>query len=208
MAYAIAGLASAAGGAVPAEGAIHYSGRIFRQLQDGDILLPLSGGASLLFQRNPTSGGYYDYMWVTPAVDEGVATNPSSGFLLALKFPRRVNVSTAGHFQGFGQLVNGSLSGNFLPKGQGMAAFMFDTGKGPQYGWARIRTTVGGPDNQMEVVDYAWADPGEPILTGQKKEGVEPAPETTASGSLGLLALGSAGLLAWRECRQREEEES
>jgi hypothetical protein len=113
-----------------------------------------------------------------------------------------VNVSTAGNFQVFGELVDISQSGNFLPRGQGMAAFMFDTGKGPQYGWVRIRTTVGGGYNQMEVIDYAWADPGEPILTGQKKEEVDPGAAVTESGSLGLLALGSAGLLAWRKRRE------
>jgi hypothetical protein len=83
-----------------------------------------------------------------------------------------------------------------------MAVLMFDTGKAAQYGWARIRTTIGGPYNQMEVIDYAWADPGEPILTGQKETGVPPEADAPESGSLGPVAQGSRALLGWREPRQ------
>ncbi|HEY2712102.1 MAG TPA: hypothetical protein VGI60_06270 [Chthoniobacterales bacterium] len=79
---------------------------------------------------------------------------------------------------------------------------MFDVGKGPQYGWARIRTSVGGRQNQMEVIDYAWADPGEAIRTGQKRERRE-SKATTSEGSLALLALGGMGLLAWRKRREK-----
>jgi hypothetical protein len=51
----------------------------------------------------------------------------------------------------------------------------------------------GSPLNSFTMVDYAWADPGETILTGQIPE----------PGSLGLLALGALGLVAWRKQRAR-----
>jgi hypothetical protein len=47
-------------------------------------------------------------------------------------------------------------------------------------------------------VDYAWADPDESIKTGQKRSSqlTKAVPKT---GSLGLLALGGAGLIVWRK---------
>ena len=49
------------------------------------------------------------------------------------------------------------------------------------------------------VLDYAYADPGERIRAGQKSENEM----VTDDGSLRWLALGAAGLLAWRKSRSR-----
>ena len=55
---------------------------------------------------------------------------------------------------------------------------------------------AGAPiDHDFWLVDYAYADPGEPIRAGQTSSN-EMVPE---EGSLGWLALGAAGLLAWRK---------
>jgi hypothetical protein len=51
----------------------------------------------------------------------------------------------------------------------------------------------GAPGNSFTLVDYAWADSGTTIFTGQTA-----VPEP---GTLGLLAVGAVGLLLWR--RQR-----
>jgi len=51
----------------------------------------------------------------------------------------------------------------------------------------------------FKLVAYAYADPGEPITAGQRPSD-EQAPD---EGSLGWLALGAAGLLAWRKSRSR-----
>jgi len=47
------------------------------------------------------------------------------------------------------------------------------------------------------MVEYAWADPGERIKTGQTS-GRPKFVSASASGSLGLLALGAKGLIALR----------
>jgi hypothetical protein len=94
--------------------------------------------------------------------------------------------------------------GQFSDQGIGFIGFEFNGGAGVQYGWARVR--MDGPDRGygFTVLDYAYADPGEPILTGQRSErgaSESEAKTTTSSGSLGLLAFGAAGLLAWRKVR-------
>ena len=76
----------------------------------------------------------------------------------------------------------------------GFIGFKFDAGNGTQYGWARVRMDSGPSANTYTLIDYAFADPGENIATGQVPE----------PGSLGLLALGGAGLLAWRKRRKKE----
>jgi hypothetical protein len=62
-------------------------------------------------------------------------------------------------------------------------------------------------DHDFYLVDYAYADPGEPIRAGQMSSN-EMVPEENddmvpEEGSLGALALGAAGLLAWRKRRSQ-----
>ena len=63
--------------------------------------------------------------------------------------------------------------------------------------------------NAFRLIDYAYADPGEAIRAG---EGIPRAGEDDQDmsdeqghdeGSLGGLALGAVGLLAWRKSRSR-----
>lgn len=94
----------------------------------------------------------------------------------------------------FATLAYGAGVGNSQWKtaGTGFIGFRFNGGTGIEYGWARL-TVSGTTANTFTVVDYAWGDAGTPIATGQTA-----VPEP---GSLGLLALGASGLLAWRRSR-------
>ncbi len=89
-----------------------------------------------------------------------------------------------------GYLAAGNAYGNWRQAGTGFLGFRFNNGGGDQFGWVRV-TTNGAPGNTFTVVDYAWAGVGETIFAGQVPE----------PGSLGLLALGGAGLIAWRRRR-------
>jgi len=88
-----------------------------------------------------------------------------------------------------------SQFGQFLQRGFGLVGFKFNNGAGEQYRWVRMKM-MGGLKNTFEVVDYAYGDPGDVVLAGQKSDDAAPGLE-----SLGGLALGAAGLLAWRRRR-------
>ena len=53
------------------------------------------------------------------------------------------------------------------------------------------------------IKDYAWGDVGDSIRTGQKSSSGDMVDTVTDSGSVGLLALGAAGLVAWRKPREQ-----
>jgi hypothetical protein len=102
----------------------------------------------------------------------------------------------------FGGLIVYWSSGAFSPpqfgRTRGFIGFRFNTGKGTQYGWARIRTKSDNNNRIHDIIaDYAWGDPGDVILTGQKHSS-ESASAKSVSGSLGLLAIGAQGFDAWR----------
>ena len=92
------------------------------------------------------------------------------------------------------------LTTNGIAVDKGISGFKFNTGAGTQYGWVRIEIQhvhkVG-----MIVFEYAWGDPGERILIGQRSSMSSRGDTVPESGSLALLALGAAGLIAWRERR-------
>jgi len=82
---------------------------------------------------------------------------------------------------------------------QGFIGFRFNNGAGIQYGWARIHMEDRGRTNAFRLLDYAYADPGEPLRAGQLSSDNDAVKEN----SLGGLALGAVGLLAWRKSRSR-----
>jgi MYXO-CTERM domain-containing protein len=223
LAYATAGAASAFGLSSSAEAEIHYSCLVNIKLTgDAQATLPLSNGASLLFENFDGSTFWQDFDFLI----KGVISGSARGYFHTGSFGRnflsnlrpRVNVS-AGEFlpvtgnPSFGVLISDWSDGAFSPIGgnpRGFVGFQFNTGNGTQYGWARISTKdviVNGRHHIHDnIKDYAWGDVGDTIRTGQTNSPGDMVNTVTDSGSVGLLALGAAGLVAWRKRRKQATE--
>jgi hypothetical protein len=79
----------------------------------------------------------------------------------------------------------------------GFAGFELPSAKGGGYGWIRFEQ-ITGPDGKvddLEAIDWAYNNAGGGINAGQGVSVPEPS-------ALGLLAMGSAGVLAWRRRRR------
>jgi hypothetical protein len=225
-AYAMAGAATSLAGLASAEAEIHYSGRIDHQFKDNtNASFPLQDGAHLIFSHAlrvsnrgfahlalKGSGGPSDSV----GYFAGKPNNPTSGFgfyVFRLHSHHPITrasmgrscftYSTSSRVQCVGATIQSGLGtyGEFQQPGRGFIAFSFDTGAGLQFGWARIKTS-GIPLVSFILLDYAWGDPGDSIVTGQTSSGETPE-AVTKSGSLGLLATGARGLKAWRQRRQQ-----
>jgi hypothetical protein len=226
-AYAAAGAASALGGAGTADAEIHYSGIVNHAFpgtnQVSSAYFPLNSGANLWFQHfnlGTQSGGAR-----VELLGPGGRAGGSIGGLVGrfglyhgfyvsnlaprvslsrLQFGAYCRFTSSSEIQCFGGTIGYSQRprGKFRQPGIGYIGFTFHTGNGRQFGWARIKTN-GARDYHFVLLDYAWADPGESIQVGQKRS--KDASPLTKSGSLGLLAVGGAGLLAWRKRRTRIE---
>jgi hypothetical protein len=222
-AYAIAGSASILGGAAEAE--IHYSGMVNFPFpgtnQVSSAYFPLNSGANLWFQHfnlGSLSGGARVELLGANGRAGGsigglVGTFVQYGGFYVSNLAPRVPLSqlsfgaycrytsSGSELHCFGGTIGYSQrpNGKFRHPGKGYIGFTFNSGSGRQYGWARIKTN-GARDYHFILLDYAWADPGESIQVGQKRGSID-ANTVTKSGSLGLLALGGAGLLAWRKRR-------
>ena len=147
---------------------------------EGIAVIGFFGAVSAAWNGFHGGGGAYPYVSKL-----GLSVNPAAhGFVTGAN----------GFFTSFGTLAFRGGYGNdqWLDAGTGFVGFRFNTGTGVQYGWVRI-TMTGSPLNSFTLVDYAWADAGENIVTGQVPE----------PGSLGLLALGALGLVAWRRQRAK-----
>jgi hypothetical protein len=218
LAYATASAASAFTCANSAEATIHYSGRIDKFLggckQSARFQLDQPGDSirlrHSLFFCETGYGGTAHFGVI------GRAGNGLAGFYNTCPTAHIVSVSNLkrGAFISRRRFVarnSGLLGASFgpcatVPIGQfdagdlGFIAFKFNNGSGDQYGWARVKFGTGAPsDYNFWLFDYAYADPGEPIRAGQTSSN-EVVP---IEGSLGGLALGAAGLLAWRKRRSQ-----
>ena len=205
FAYVTAGAATALGTAVSAEGEIHYSGTFHLNFVGHRFAsyraLPLTGGAKLAFLRSALSTG--ENNWV--AINDVNSASLRGTAYFASKLFRGNNISAGPFYVGsshrYHALLNRYGSGNFSDLGEGYIGFKFNVGDGPQYGWVRIKIVRTGSNNAFVVHDYAWGDPGDQIRAGQTSLSSKQTDATPASGSLGLLAVGSAGLRSWRQRR-------
>lgn len=217
--YAIAAGATAAGAIPAAEAEIHYSGPIDYKFDEKSTFkthtFRLSHGAYLMGAFNNVRFIGYDYagFGVHGARVSNSLRGPGSvsGLFLLAALPRGSVVSNGHFFPIFDSYAImqslDCINPDWQERGTYYVGFRFNTGAGPQYGWARIGWS-GCNRNNFIVKDYAWGDPGDQIKTGQKRlhENEAPAPAVNSQGSLGLLALGAIGLQAWRV--QRVEQSS
>ena len=223
LAYATAGAASAFAGPHSAEATIHYRkiNQRFTQCY-GDV------GT---FQLDQFSGDFIRFRHSLEfcGTDYGGGAYFSIGGVAGAAFAGRPNTCTTFREPAsvsrldFGQFIeirpfapgqsgilaiashprcqgDGDWVGQFDGHRVGFIGFKFNNGSGDQYGWARIKMQRGVNQN-FELVDYAFGDVGDHVRAGQTSSN-EKAPD---KGSLGWLALGAAGLAAWRKRRSRRE---
>ena len=216
IAYATAGAATALMTVPHAEAEIHYSGKSVRLTGDSVVDLPLSNGASLefrLFGRGTT------YQQAATCLLQGAISGSARAYkvfpngtagLSDLELHDPVSDGPFASVQGNpgrGFIFAYGFSYYFYPPG-GIIGFKFNTGKGTQYGWARVRTDLVFRYHEhlhLIVEDYAWGDAGDSIQAGQKHSAPEQADAVPKNGSLGLLAAGRVGLQAWRESRVQKQ---
>jgi MYXO-CTERM domain-containing protein len=206
LGYVAAGAATALAGATSAEAEIHYSGRVFAKFEADEnkvATFPLDQPGDVIRFGHYTAVTPYGFFEI-----EGKHSEAFVGYsLFEYAFPFRLQRSpvhyvSEGEFASFynhGTLydVNGRGYGKWGGRVTGFVGFRFDSGAGVQYGWARVR--MGGHDADFILLDYAYADPGEPIKPGQTSSSEA---NTPSEGSLGLLAVGAAGLALWRRRRK------
>jgi len=208
-AYATAGAASAFTCANSAEATIHYSGIIgaffgwdrtksarFQLDQPGD-----SFGLRHFVDFSFTGTAKFGIFGQASAGFAGFYCPSNTQIASVSKLSRGELISSRPFLaREAGQLAQSAFNdcaGQFDYRDVGFIGFKFNNGSGDQYGWVRLK--FGGPNNAFRLIDYAYADPGEPIRAGQTSSN-EMVPE---EGSLGALALGAAGLMAWRKIRSR-----
>ena len=205
MAYTTAGAATALGIATSAEAAINVV-NVNQTFDAGPgstsvHYFQLTGGANsfgLAHQRS-----YYGYLGVAKfGIFGGGAFN---GFSVG-SFPYVAKLANGGNIAGgaFAAAAVGTLAfgygyanSQWVNPGQGYIGFKFTDAAGQEYGWASVTVNGANASNTFTLNSYAYTTAGEVITAGQTSLAV-PEP-----GSLGLLAVGGAGLLAWRQRRAR-----
>lgn len=215
--YSLAGAAAAAGMSETADADITYN-NLGILMQDTNS----SDGMGLLLRIGFGSSGSYN-LDLTHQLLPSATFGPSFGFAaaggslgggslngvsiagIAGTFSYASNVASGQAISALTNWLSASAAGSmafgpgyggdqFLSAGEGFMAVRWNDGADTFYGWVRVNMN-GASENSFTVVDYAFAGPGESLMTG---EGVVPEP-----GSLAGLALGAAGLAAWRRRRER-----
>jgi len=213
LAYATAGAATALAGTNFAEAAIHYSGRVGEKFtargnKTKSFQLDQPGRSIRLGHGQPDSG-FATFGFVEGAI-RGVFTSRLRNYVSKLSFGQSIAAMNF-YYESFGGVMANSYGGSLTQwgyPGVGFVGFRFYTDAGYQYGWARVRMGGTGRNNAFRLLDYAYADPGEAIRAGEGipagEDGQDMSDEQAPDeGSLGGLALGAVGLLAWRKSRSR-----
>ena len=206
LAYATATTATTLAGSHSLEADIHYSGRLDVQFQCQIESCKTTHTFQLdkpddFFVLTHYVNSYHGLRFLIHGIVFtllGAVRWPDTGYVSRLRSDQRI--SNGPFAQGGGYLGAYADNRQWNEPGYGIIGFSFNNGAGVQYGWARIRMTgYLTNDSIYRLVDYAYADPGEPLRAGQESRD-DQAPD---QGSLGWLALGAVGLLAWRNRRSR-----
>ena len=216
--YALAAAATAVAASNDADAAIYYSGPVDKTVSRSHTFkmttlgrthrngppLPASGVIAT-FQVSGPVGRSYDMAVQGPAEAAHVLGFKVGTYHYISRLGAGMNIS-AGPFTSNNRLTEGRIGtlqyfgpeagGNSRWKdffGTAFMGFEFKNGGGATvYGWARI--TMNGTSTFI-VDDYAFGSAGQAIVAGEE---VVPEP-----ASLGMLAIGAAGLLAMRKRRRR-----
>jgi hypothetical protein len=210
LAYATAGAATALAGANSLEASIHYSGRLdvpFPPHEDTTHTFRLDqAGDSIFFDRSDGNArAHFSVTGIVSAAFRG----PYTKYVSKLSFGEQISSGRfASYHPGILEAYRIDPYGQWGDHGTGYVGFRFNSGAGSQYGWVRVKMT-GILENGFRVLEYAYADPGEPITAGQRSADEKATEEGSTDeqapdeGSLGGLALGAVGLIAWRKSRSR-----
>ena len=233
LAYATASLATSVAGAQSAHAEIHYSGPINMRFEAASHYSPVrrrfhlnQPGADFSFVNRLHSSNFAGVAGFSingPVSGQVAGTfkgdvNYDCVYVSDLKFgdnistrPFTPNIGHHGPYSDFNfAVLNNQFLYYYVKWFEGELAyvgFKFNTGEGVQYGWARVKIdpTFGGSyKGYFKLIDYAYGDVGDSLTAGQT-ETASRAHEASIpdQGSLGLLALGGAGLMAWRRSRSR-----
>jgi hypothetical protein len=202
VAYAAAGAATALAGSQSAEAAIHYRS-VNEKFLVGDADSFKLDRPGDFFRLSHTSYGYgaNDKFAIFGIASDAFRGFSGRGYVSKLGFGQPISMGNFIQQSAPGLMVRNGNPHQWNP-GIGFIGFRFNNGAGVQYGWARIKMS-GVPRYDFVLVDYAYADPGERLRAGQTLEDTLSDEQAPDQGSLGGLALGAVGLLAWRNSRSR-----
>jgi hypothetical protein len=222
VAYATAGAATALTASHSAEAAIHYSGIVNQKFPPHRSTLrtfPLDQADDfLVFEHHELQ---VDRFFIDDFRIHGIASaafrsagstvDSNDWYVSKLRFGQNISSGGFRNASLYGLMVFRTYFGrDFGPwsdSGTGFVGFRFNNGAGTQCGWARVRAKGAIFLNAFEVLDYAYADPGERITAGEGIPGEDDqdisGDQGPDQGSLGGLALGAVGLLAWSKSRSR-----
>lgn len=209
VAYSLAaGAATAAVGinAAPADAAIQYSGLYNIALTNGLGPLSLDLDYAPGFFSPDIDLKSYSFSGV-PYMSATVKYAPGKLVLSNSSFPYYISALNSGDVigpstistapGGFGGILASATNPNdeFEDVTNAFIGLSFPDFGPVYYGW--IRVDIDRVNKVFVVKDWAYEDSGAEILAGNTGQGFVPEP-----GTLGLLAAGSAGVLAMRRRRQ------